>query len=278
MKRFAVLLTVHNRKKKTLECLERLFASTIQPGWEMTVYMTDDGSTDGTGKAVKERFPGVEIVEGDGNLYWNRGMLAAWKRAAAAFDYDGYLWLNDDTVLEHDAISRLLEATELYPGSILVGATRAISGDTITYGGIGKRECRMEPDGTYQECLTMNGNIVLVTAGAFNKLGFLDPVFTHSTGDVDYGLTANENGIKVLLLPEACGRCDRNVGIPKWRDPKVPFFKRLRNLWHPLSYSRPPEFFHYKKKHWGLGSACLSMASIALNVVSPSLWRRLRDR
>ena len=71
--KIAAIMTCHNRKNKTMACLKSLF--TIIP--ETDVYLTDDGSTDGTSEAVLYTYPNVHIISGDGNLYWNRGMYVA---------------------------------------------------------------------------------------------------------------------------------------------------------------------------------------------------------
>lgn len=88
MRSIAVLLTVHNRKEKTLHCLQDLFTQEIPKGFQIDVYLTDDGCTDGTPKAVKMQYPQVNIVEGNGNLFWNRGMYTAWETAVKIKDYD----------------------------------------------------------------------------------------------------------------------------------------------------------------------------------------------
>ena len=68
--RIAAIITCHNRKEKTLVCLKSLF-QIIQ---NIDVFLTDDGSTDGTSEAVKKIYPQVNIIQGDGNLFWSRGM------------------------------------------------------------------------------------------------------------------------------------------------------------------------------------------------------------
>lgn len=107
MQTIAVLLTVFNRKDKTLKCLQHLFNQLPIEGYSIDVYLTDDGCTDGTPEAVKEQYPQVNIIHGDGNLFWNRGMYTAWEKAAQK-GYDFYLWLNDDTILLPNALSKLL--------------------------------------------------------------------------------------------------------------------------------------------------------------------------
>ena len=65
---------------------------------DLNVYLVDDGSTDGTSEAVKKNFPQVNIIKGDGTLFWNGGMRVAFSKAMES-EHDYYLWLNDDTIL-----------------------------------------------------------------------------------------------------------------------------------------------------------------------------------
>lgn len=91
----------------------------------MDVYLTDDGCTDGTPEAVRQQFPQVHIIHGDGNLFWNRGMYTAWQEAAKK-DYDFYLWLNDDTFVYPDMLSALLHASQQKENkAIIVGPTQS---------------------------------------------------------------------------------------------------------------------------------------------------------
>ena len=83
LNRIAVLLTVYNRKESTIKCLRNLHQCEMPIDNELEVFITNDGCTDGTPEAIREEFPEVHIVEGDGTLYWNRGMIAAWKEAVA---------------------------------------------------------------------------------------------------------------------------------------------------------------------------------------------------
>ncbi len=94
----AVLLTCHNRRDKTIQCVTALYEQAgLEESYSIDVFLVDDASNDGTGEAVKNEFPQVYIIQGNGNLYWNRGMHLAWETAADAQDFDCYLWLNDDT-------------------------------------------------------------------------------------------------------------------------------------------------------------------------------------
>ena len=74
MKTIAALITCFNRKEKTILCLTNLFKQPLLNNFELDVFLTDDGCTDGTAEAVGKMFPQVHIIKGDGNLFWNRGM------------------------------------------------------------------------------------------------------------------------------------------------------------------------------------------------------------
>ena len=62
MMKIAVLMTVHNRKEKTLMCLDNLFRQKVPNDIAVEVYLTDDGCTDGTSEAVKIKYPNVHII------------------------------------------------------------------------------------------------------------------------------------------------------------------------------------------------------------------------
>ena len=78
----AILITSHNRKKITLKCLGNLLTAKNINTFDFDVFLFDDGSTDGTSEAIKDQYPKVNIVNGNGDLYWNQGMRLAWKTAA----------------------------------------------------------------------------------------------------------------------------------------------------------------------------------------------------
>ena len=75
MKRIAALLTVYIRCDTTLRCLRELEKQKLPQGFIVDIYLTDDGCTDGTPQRVASEYPHVHIIKGNGNLYWNRGML-----------------------------------------------------------------------------------------------------------------------------------------------------------------------------------------------------------
>lgn len=234
MTRLAVLVTSHERRDATLACFDAL-ASQEGHDVAVTVHLVDAGSRDGTADAVRRRFPDVEVIERGPELFWNGGMRAAWS-AARSTGPDLYLWLNDDTRLDPDALMRLLSVHRSYPDAIVVGATRDPDTGELTYSGVRRehplrplRFSRVAPDGSSRPVDTMNGNCVLVPAVVAESVGNLDHHFTHGMGDFDYGLRARRKGFGVRLAPHTVGTCaanpaaaERSVGqeISHLRSPK----------------------------------------------------------
>jgi len=272
MKYLAVLITVFNRKAQTLSCLKRLYEQTIPEGVTMHVYLTNDGCTDGTPEAIREQFPEVNIIDGDGTLFWNRGMWTAWNAASKARAYDWYLWLNDDTELISDAISLVIEESEKHNGThnIVVGATKATDSDTLTYGG--RIKGVIQPcDGSAHNIDYFNGNIVLVSQKAFDILGNLDHYFTHSRGDFDYGLRAKKAGVVMLQHGQVLGICDKHPNPDKWSDPNIPFSKRWSMLHRPNGMP-PHEIFHLENRHYGFLKASYHYFTTYIHCLFPILW------
>ena len=273
MKTIAVLLTVFNRREKTLQCLERLYRQVPLEGYEVDVYLTDDGCTDGTPEAVATQYPEVRVIHGGGDLYWNRGMWTAWDTAARTRDYDYYLWLNDDTFVRDRMLRVLTEAaTRTHDEAIIVGATEDTAHQAITYGGRCKGNGIPRPDGTLTEVDYFNGNIVLIPQSVYRVLGNLDHYFTHSKGDFDYGMRARKAGIRMFQAGEVLGECDEHPTLDKWCNPDVPLAQRLKMLYRPNGMP-PLETFHLDRRHCGLFTACLHFVTVHVRCLFPRLWR-----
>lgn len=271
MKRLAVILTVHNRRETTLRCLQELSACPLPQGWEKAVYLTDDGSTDGTAAAVRAQFPAVHIIPGDGNLFWCRGMLAAWEAAAADGAYEACLWLNDDTWIASDTLLKLHEAAQRHPGDILVGPVCSAVSGKMTYGGRDRRERHPEPAGEETPVRSFDGNVVWVPASVEDRIGRLDGRFSHAMGDMEYGYRASNAGIGIRQLGAFVGTCEQHGRRPAWCDPAVPLKKRWRALHSPLGLP-PGQFFYAVRQGRGLLYATHCWIAIHFRTLFPSLW------
>ena len=228
----AAILTVYNRKQKTLLCLKRLFEAfdaynerTNINDLQLIVYLTDDNSTDGTTDAIKTTFGNrdVHILQGTGSLFWAGGMRLAWESAIkASVDWDYFLLLNDDTFVKENVFDELFE-TDRYclrqygTRGIISGITCQPDNETvITYGGLNfvskakGRQVVVQPKGIPQEIDLVHANILLVHSSIVEKIGIFYIGYCHACADNDYGLMAQHNNIPVLSTSYICGECERN--------------------------------------------------------------------
>lgn len=217
--RIAVLMTCHDRRDQTVECLSALRQSADRAGvlGGMTLHLVDDGSSDGTAAAVRGLWESADVIAGDGDLFWAAGMARAEAAALAGEpEPDLMLWLNDDVTLTPDALAGLLSTARTHPGVIVVGALSGEAG-RITYSGAkltsSWHPLRWElvvPGDAPVAVDAMNGNLVLVPLPVARRLGAIDGGFSHAFADFDYALRAREAGIPVLLAPGVMGSCERD--------------------------------------------------------------------
>lgn len=255
MTKVAVLLTCHNRKEKTVSCLEAFYNCSFPANHNFEVFLVDDGSVDGTAEAVLHAFPGVRIITGSGHLFWNQGMRLAWKVASETKDFDFYVWLNDDTILDSGALTALFESygqaffADGKP-AIICGACRSdANSNDFSYGG--RNEVGpVIPNGTIQRCRYTNGNFVLVPQALFKILGNLSGSYTHAFGDIDYGLRAQVKGFQCYTTPIFVGTCQPHQGIPTWSNPQTPLLKRWK-LSHSIKGLNMKEYLIFRRRFWG---------------------------
>ena len=274
MHTIAVLMTVFNRKEVTIRCLRSLFAALNKiKCCEVEIFLTDDKSTDGTSDAVKCAFPQVNIINGNGRLYWNRGMLLAWNFAATKNDFDFYIWLNDDTILFDSAILSLIDSSSVVGHSAIIsGAFRSEAVDTPTYGGV-QGDRILTPNGELQEFELLNGNLTLIPRDVYNTVGMLDSTFLHGVGDYDYGLRAGKLGIKLYLAPVYVGYCERHDTLrPKCYDHRYSLLTRFKFLYSPLG-PNPFANARYYIRHYSFGFAFRFIVTTNLVTTFPFLLR-----
>ncbi|WKN32546.1 glycosyltransferase family 2 protein [Porifericola rhodea] len=265
MDKIAILLTCFNRKDKTLTCLNALYQFDLN----FDVFLVDDGSTDGTSDAIKKRFPKVNIISGSGNLFWSRGMRLAWE-VASKHNYTFYIWLNDDVFLYPNAFRELLECSKIQNDrAIISGIIESESGEVL-YGGFSENREIISANNELNPIRSLNGNAVLVPQFVFDRIGLFDNVFHHDLGDVDYGLRALSNGIKVLSTRVAIAQGEKNL-ICRERLNNSTLSQRLKKLYSPLG-SNPNINFYFRKKHKSvLNAIAYYLFQHFLNIIPDSL-------
>ena len=255
----AVLMASHNRVATTVRCLETLHAQGADDV-QLEVFLVDDASTDGTAAAVADHFPDVHLISGGGALFWSGAMRLA-QAAARPIDPDFLLWLNDDVVLDDDAIERLLAAhrdvVEAGGEGIVVGGLTDPRTGAISYAGVDRPDRRrptrfeiIEPTDRLRKCDSMHGNLVLIPELVFRRLDGFDSSFRHAMSDFDFGLRVAEQGLGVWLAPGTFGTCSRDHSDEPWDARDLGVVRRTRILLSPKGLP-PGDWFRFTARHAG---------------------------
>ncbi|SNR74667.1 Glycosyltransferase, GT2 family [Lutibacter agarilyticus] len=246
MDKIAVLMTCHNRINLTLECLRYLYFAyeKSELKFNLDVFLTDDGSIDGTSDAVALNYPNVKLLKGNGNLFWAGGMRNSWEYALKN-DYDGYLLLNDDTLVLENLFLEIV-STQKYAfknfgiGGVYIGSTRDQTKGNRTYGGAKLKNKflftydKLQPSKKIQECNLGNANIMYVSNNVVKQIGILSEVYIHGVADYDYTLNAVRHRIPVLLMKDYLGTCSNNKSNKFEIFTNLTFKKRIDFLYNPL--------------------------------------------
>jgi len=250
--RIAIIITVFNRIAKTLACFESLRKSLVNhSNVQIKVFLTDDGSTDGTKEQVLTSFPdlNIKILPGSGQLYWNGGMNNSWREAIKEGGFDGYLWLNNDSIILPNLWDEILTADaysnqQYGKGGIYVGSTYNAERTSLTYGGfnfVNKWTLLDEfliPNGEFQNCQAAHGNITYVSNNVVESEGVFCDDYIHSGGDHDYSYLAYKHNFPVFILRDYVGICENDHIDESGSDFTKLDFKARKNYLHsPLGYN-----------------------------------------
>ena len=203
-----IVTPIHN----DWEATSRYLASVGRLSYpDIETIIVDDGSTDGSSRLIRERFPETTIVVGDGTWWWARATNAGVEKArerGAAFVFT----CNNDVILHEDAISSSV-SDALSSGKALVGATVFYQGieDRVWFAGadldrssgdiVHRTETWPASEGP-RPTAVLTGMGMLIPVEAFDEVGlFDDECFPHYLADCDFSLRAAENGYDLLVSP-----------------------------------------------------------------------------
>ncbi|MDT7542559.1 MAG: hypothetical protein QOE33_2463 [Acidobacteriota bacterium] len=223
------------------------------------ILLVEDACTDGTVERCRAEFPEVEILHGDGDLWWS-GATNLGTRHALAAGADLILWINDDIRAEPQTLSSLVESQHRN-GEKSVVCARVRLPD-------GVREWRGDPPPWHPEHRTWRqpelptvgdlamkhpagGQGVLIPARCFHEIGFLDREnFAMNWADHNFHYRAMRAGYHYFIATRAVVSERPNKQPPQERD-----LHTLRNVWWFLTNRRSYGNMRALRRHLKL---CLS--------------------
>lgn len=265
----AVLIATFKKKEETLKCLKLLNSN----NFKVEVFIADSNSKNNIEQSLTES-SNIHFKNVGDEIYWNQGMILAWKEAFKFKEFDFYIWLNNDTYLYEDAIKTMLENYNSIEGeSLIIGSTQYEN--KLTYGGrLDLKSPIIESSGFPMPVKIINGNCVLVSKNIFKKLGYLNKKFTHSLGDIDYGLRAIENRIGVYSTSKIIGECMANPYI--WYDEKN-IIDRIRALNSPKG-TPLNEYLYFNYYHFGVFNALKFILASIFALLFPKFYKLLKTK
>lgn len=226
--RVEIVAPVHNRKALTLLCLQSLLRINSN-GLDVGIVIVDDGSTDGTSDAIREQFPYVDIVSGDGELWFTEGTNVGVRRALER-DPKYILLMNDDQVFDEDFLVTLVETAERNPRSV-VGSLLLlwdmphkvfqIAPVWSTWHG-GWRHWQSQtvwtvPEKPWKVDLIV-GNCLLVPAEAMRECGLMNSKRYPNFGDAEYTPRLRKAGWELIIDPRSRVFCQPNTSPGRIRN------------------------------------------------------------
>lgn len=287
MEKITVIFTCFNRKEKTLACINSLLSQ--NDGLDFHFVIVDDNSSDGTPEMLeklKAEGLNIDILHGDGNLYWAGGMrrgIAAVKEAMTAKEgaagacvavreqmpcgepgAEYVLLVNDDVKFDLDVVKSMVADSDYLEKRygktpVMVGPMRDENGN-FSYGGIryqkGIHYEVVRPEDEDRRCDSFNMNCLLLSKKTFLELPNFDAHYVHSLADFDYGLEMKRRQIPMYVTSYYAGTCPDNDPKGGWTDRSLPRRERLKKKENIKGAPFKP-WFYFLRKNFGMGQALL---------------------
>jgi GT2 family glycosyltransferase len=266
VKKISVVICTFNRAAYLKIILQQLFSQKNIPDVQLQIVVVVDGSTDTTYEMLASEFPTVTVVKGPGNWWWTKSLNEGIKVALSGFKPDDVLILNDDSLIDDDYVSKLIESSKLAGdkaiiASISVTDTRPYK---VSFSGVKKINwvslkkqnyfsvfelLENIPNSGLFPTYALNGRGTFAKASVFQDLDLLDEhAFPQYGSDDDFALRAWKKGYKVLVS-NSCIVYDRTNDTSKgtaFRQDGIGVFIKSFFTWNSVNYIPKQLKFYYR--------------------------------
>lgn len=201
-----------------LDVLKESIPSIYTDNFSFVVF--DDGSTDGTSEWLKNNFPNIHCIKGDGSNWWT-GSLKKGIDYCMTLDCEYIVSLNADVLITPEIVSKLIKcsidnddaivaslvvdiknpSSVLWSGSKFTKIHKFVPIYTSRYlvkAGQSVDEVPVNPYSVDE----VHGRGVLLPMRCIDIIGNYDSdTFQHYGGDTDFSFRANNLGVKMLVEP-----------------------------------------------------------------------------
>jgi len=214
------LIVTWNRREDVLECIGSVLHSSYP---RLAVYVVDNGSSDGSSRAVAEIYPEAKVIRSEENLGFAGGSNLGLTRTLED-GMEAVFLLNDDVVVAEDTLD-LLEASGLGDSTVGAVAPKVLAysapntiwsaGGLIDPRGVAVQRYYGETDrGQADEVSEIDyavGCAMLVKSDVIRQVGLMDPRYFMYYEEADWCRRIRGAGYRILYVPR--GRAWHKVSL-----------------------------------------------------------------
>jgi len=214
----SIIIVNWNTKKLLVECLDSIFATTLNVDFE--IWVVDNHSTDGSPEMIREDFSEINLIDNEKNIGFAKANNQAFQKCRGKY----ILLLNPDTVLENDAIEQLVNFLNQTTDAGMVGARllnpdKTLQTSAFPVPTLSKEFWRLfhldylVPFANYpmetwdlesaREVDTLLGACMLIRREALNQFGLFDEEYFIYSEEVDLCTRLRNDGWQLYWLPSA---------------------------------------------------------------------------
>ena len=209
----SAIIVNHERRNLLRMCLQSLERALEAVDEDTEVIVVDNGSQDGSVELVREHFPDVRVI----SLERNEGFAGGVARGIAESGGEWIAVFNNDTTVEPDAVSTMLEAGRLDPRIGSVAAQMRFADRRAVLNSAGLELDRLgiaadrlvgervsdHPGGEPYEVFGATGGAAIFRRAMLDQAGAFDETFFAFFEDADLAWRAQAHGWRALYAPGA---------------------------------------------------------------------------
>jgi len=252
--RVRIVVLNWNGRDMTMDCLHSLLAMS---GANYSITVIDNGSSDNSIEAIRQKFPNVQIIANKHNLGFAVGCNIGMEQALKEEEGDYILLVNNDTIVDTGLLAELVQEADRNP-QIAICSPKIYyyapsnllwwaGGSYSLWTGMAVHTGRRQEDKGQYGCVCdldwATGCVMLVRIEALREVGLFDAKFFANSEDVDLSLRVREAGYAIRYVPTA--RVWHREGVSFRENVGEPFrcFMFIRNtLWVLHKHAR---FYHW---------------------------------
>jgi GT2 family glycosyltransferase len=288
MRKLTAIITAYNRVDFVDKCVRSVLAA-ANGNLAVRVIVMDNGSADDTAAVARAAGDGVEVVRTEDNRHIVEVINRGFARAYEDPDVDYLIVMNEDTEFTPGSLSRLIDACDAHPGSLLTPLQLNYRTpehlDDHAFGHVQQVRPFLEdailgrPLKQVYPLPTIIGAAMFARRAVWERIGEFDPLFWFYGIDDDICTRARWLGYETLLVPEAHlyhahGKLDaqpktitKAARLAKWRnETQARFLFILKN---------PGRSFARNVVHASLAAAATAMESLVA-LWPAGAWHTLR--